>query len=371
MGLKKLKGKMLQSYIAIIILELLFIIGIIYLIDWFFDALIWFEILDTGFYIPYPIDLPWAFLAVGLFFFIQWGLGAWSVEVSMKPTPINKGENPWLENTVKEIAEKSEIPPPKLKIIDMPNPNAFVYGRTLSGASLVVTTGLLNSLNKDEIKAVIGHEIGHLRHRDVIIMTLAAGVPLLALLVLRGGFYLAYGMGRSSSKSDDKGGGLIILLILAIVALASAIFFLSLLAVRGLSRLREHYADSYSAYVTRDPRSMQSALAKITWGLSIAPKNKQSEGMRNLYIADSEQARLEVAYIRENREEFDLDKDGVLDEQELMRAMEIEAKKTKLSGLSAKFATHPPTYRRILLLKKIEKEFEELGPNNVDVYKHI
>jgi heat shock protein HtpX len=369
MGLGKLKAKMGQSIIAIILLELIFVFAIIYIIDWVFGALIWIPIFTTGYFFPYAIDLPWGALAVGIFFLIQWGLGSWSVDLSMRPKTLKKGENPWLENTVKQLSEKSGIPPPKIKIVDMDNPNAFVYGRTVGGSSLAVTTGLMKSLNKDEIKSVLGHEIGHLRHRDVIIMTLAAGVPLLALLVLRGGLYAAAGAGRGRSR-DGNGGG-IVLVILAIVAVAAAIFFLSLLAVRGLSRLREHYADSYSAYVTNDAHSMQSALAKITWGLSIAPKNKHNEGMRNLYIADSNQARLEVAYIKDNRQEFDLDADGVLDEQELMQAMEKEAKKSKLAGLGAKFQTHPPTYKRIILLKKIERELTELGQAGTDIYKYI
>ncbi|MHA1835754.1 MAG: hypothetical protein ACTSYQ_02320, partial [Candidatus Odinarchaeia archaeon] len=91
----------------------------------------------------------------------------------------------------------------------------------------------------------------------------------------------------------------------------------------------------------------------------------------NLYIADAEQCRLEVAYIRAHRSEFDLDKDGVLDEQELIKAMEKEAKKTKLLGLSAKFATHPPTYKRILLLKKIEQELERSKYDIKEIYKLI
>lgn len=370
MNISQLKSKMSQSIASILIIELIFVFAIIYIIDFFFDALYWIPIFTSGYFFPVPRDLLWGILAVIIFLLIQWGLGSSSVEFAMKPRTLQKGENPWLEKTVAEIAAESKVKPPKIKIVNMDAPNAFVYGRTPSGSSLCLTTGLMKSLNKNEIKAVIGHELGHLRHKDVIIMTLAAGVPLLALLVLRGSLYASYGVGRTSSGGKNGGPALIIVL-LAIVVVASAVFFLSLLAVRGLSRLREHYADAHSALVTKDPRSMQSALAKITWGLSVAPKDKHNEGMRNLYIADTSQARLEVAYVRENKEEFDLDKDGVLDEQELMIAMEKEAKKTRLSGLSAKFATHPPTYKRILLLKKIERELQSGAADKLNIKKLI
>ncbi len=371
MNLSQLKIKMSQSLALIIILELIFVFGIVYAIDFFFDALYWIPIFNTGVFFPIPRDMIWGVISVTVFLTIQWLLGSSSVEYAMHPRILKKGENPWIEGTVEELSYKAGVKPPKIKIVDMEAPNAFVYGRTAGSSSLCLTTGLLKSLNKNEIKAVIGHEIGHLKHRDVIIMTLAAGVPLLALLVLRGGMYTAYGLGRSSRSSSRGDGGAVILVILIIVAIASAIFFLSLLAVRGLSRLREHYADAYSAISTNDPHSMQSALAKITWGLSIAPPSNQSNAMRNLYIADASQAKLEVAYVREHKEEFDLDRDGVLDEQELLIAMEKEAKKTKLSGLSAKLATHPPTYKRILLLKKIEKELAILPVDKINIKKLI
>lgn len=371
MNLNQLKIKMSQSIILIIILELIFIFGIVYAIDFFFEALYWIPIFNTGVYIPIPRDIIWGFISVAIFLTVQWLLGSSSVEYAMKPRILRKGENPWIEKTVEELSYNAGVKPPKIKIVDIEAPNAFVYGRTAGSASLCLTTGLLKSLNKNEIKAVIGHEIGHLKHRDVIIMTLAAGVPLLALLVLRGGLYTAYGFGRSSRSTSRGGDAGFIVVILIIIAIASAIFFLSLLAVRGLSRLREHYADAHSAISTGDPHSMQSALAKITWGLSLAPPSNQSSAMRNLYIADPSQAKLEVAYVREHKEEFDLDKDGVLNEHELLIAMESEAKKTKLSGLSAKFATHPPTYKRILLLKRIEKELSTLPADKINIKKLI
>src|SRR4030043_1622238 len=104
------------------------------------------------------------------------------------------------------------------------------------------------------------------------------------------------------------------------------------------SRLRGHYADAYSAYVTGSPGSLQSAFAKITYGLSIAPP--ASSEARAFYIEDPTLAKQEISMIMEKKQEYDLDKDGVLDERELELAMEKEAKST-WSQLNSLFATHP------------------------------
>jgi Zn-dependent protease with chaperone function len=135
-----------------------------------------------------------------------------------------------------------------------------------------------------------------------------------------------------------------------------------------LSRLREHFADAFAAYVTGSPRDLGSALAKITYGLSISPK--PPEGARAFYIGDPARAKQEMVKIMENKNKYDLDKDGVLDEHELQAAMENEAHDTwtQLNGL---FATHPPTFKRILLLKEIENEMDTGKYADDTVYNHV
>ncbi len=137
-----------------------------------------------------------------------------------------------------------------------------------------------------------------------------------------------------------------------------------------LSRLREHYADAYSAYVTGSPRSLESGLAKITYGLSLAPKPEDAGSARAFFIEDPHMAKQEVQEIMEKKDEYDLDHDGVLDERELELAMEKEAKST-WKQLNTLFATHPPTFKRILLLKEIEKEMETGKYTNDRVYTHV
>ena len=135
-----------------------------------------------------------------------------------------------------------------------------------------------------------------------------------------------------------------------------------------LSRLREHYADAYSAYVTGSPRELESALAKITYGLSLSPK--APEGVRAFYIEDPAAAKQEVQHIMEHKDEYDLDHDGVLDERELELAMEKEAKST-WAQMNSLFATHPPTFKRILLLREIEQEMDTGKYSSDKVYSHV
>ena len=118
-----------------------------------------------------------------LFIGLQWLIGPAVVAWSTKLHYLRKGENPYLENMVINLSQKSQIPMPKLAVVNDPTPNAFVFGRTLNSATLAVHTGLLERLNSQEIEAVIGHEIGHLKHKDVIIMTIAGAIPLMAYMV--------------------------------------------------------------------------------------------------------------------------------------------------------------------------------------------
>jgi heat shock protein HtpX len=254
---------------------------------------------------------------------------------------------------------------PKLAIVPDNTPNAFVFGRTTRDATLAVHEGLMTQLNQDEIRGVIGHELGHIRHRDFLIMTALSALPLLAYLIFRGTFEAAWISGRASRKKE--GGGLAAALF--VVAVVSYIvYIISLLCVMRLSRLREHYADAYSAYVTESPRQLASALTKITYGLSLSPK--PPHGARMFYIGDPALAKQECRGLLQRKEEYDLDKDGVLDERELELAMEKEAKSRWIS-INRWFQTHPPTFQRILLLREIEKEMESGRYTTERVYVHV
>lgn len=310
------------------------------------------------------LSFIYALIGTVLFILLEYLIGPVVVKSSTRLRYLEKGENPWLEETVKELADKSGIPMPRLAIVPDKTPNAFVFGRTANDATLAVHEGLLEKLNKDEIRGVIGHELGHIKHKDYIVMTVLSALPLLAYLIARG----TWEAGSWTPTSRKKEEGNIRAAFFAIAIISYIVYIVSLLCVMGLSRLREHYADAYSAYVTGSPRSLQSALAKITYGLSLSPK--PPSGVRAFYIGDPAMAKMEISSIMAKKAEYDLDKDGVLDERELELAMEREAKST-WEKINTWFSTHPPTFKRILLLREIEMEMETGKFTSDSIYAKI
>src|ERR1039458_1537458 len=120
-------------------------------------------------------------LALGgtlLFILFEYAIGPSIVSLTTKLQYLKPGENPWLENTVKELAAKSGVPMPKLAIVPNNTPNAFTFGRTSSSAVLAVHEGLLRSLNEDEVRGVIAHELGHIKNKDYTVMTVLSALPL-------------------------------------------------------------------------------------------------------------------------------------------------------------------------------------------------
>ena len=309
-------------------------------------------------------SLLFALVGTVIFILIQYLIGPVIVRSSTNLQYLKAGENPWLESTVKELADKSRLQMPRLAIVPDNTPNAFVFGRTSGSATLAVHEGLLTKLNKDEVKGVIGHELGHIRHKDYIVMTVLSALPLLAYLIARGTWTAARFSGSSSrEKESNMRAAFFVVGIISYV-----VYIISLLCVMKLSRLREHYADAYSAYATSSPQSLQSALTKITYGLSLS--QKPPSGARAFYIGDPAIAKQEIHHIMGKKQEYDLDRDGVLDERELEFAMEKEAKST-WSKINTWFSTHPATFRRILLLREIEREMESGRYTSDRVYAHV
>jgi heat shock protein HtpX len=229
---------------------------------------------------------------------------------------------------------------------------------------LAIHEGLLRNLNEDEVRSVIGHELGHIKHKDYIVMTVISALPLIAYLVARSTWTVARFSG--SSRKGEEGEMRAALFVIGIISYV--VYIISLLCVMRLSRLREHYADAYSAYVTGKPRNLESALAKITYGLSLSPK--APSGARAFYIEDPAMAKQEIQPIMEKKEEYDLNRDGVLDERELETAMEKEVKST-WAKINTWFSTHPPTFRRILLLEEIDSEMQSGKFTSDRVYAHV
>jgi heat shock protein HtpX len=243
---------------------------------------------------------------------VLWSTGAWML---MNPdTP----EQRVLDNVVEEMAISAGIPKPQICIIDDPDPNAFATGMDASKSYIAVTTGLLATCNRDELQAVIGHEMGHIKNLDIKLMTLVAGLVGAVALISDGlGRSLRYGFGgRGSSRSSSKNMGplVVVVLVLWIVSWILAPIITRILAV-AISRKREYLADAMSAQFTRNPLALASALEKIEH--AVAPTQSIKGGVAHLCIADP-----------------------------LGRAV------TNLEGVAGDlFATHPPMAMRIARLK--------------------
>jgi len=296
---------------------------------------------------------------------LQYAIGPVIVRATSRLHYLAPGENRWLETKVSQMALTSGIPMPRLAVSPDPTPNAFVFGRTQKSATLAVHQGLLQRLNEDEIEGVIAHELGHVKHRDFIVVTMISAIPLVAYLIARsvlwGGYVSGYG-GRGSNRNNSAGA----LIVIAVVAYV--VYILTTLLALRLTRLRESYADAYSAYLTKQPRGLESALTKIAYGLSIAPG--EPHGARAFFIEDPAQAKQDVAQIIDLKSKYDLDHDGVLSERELEMAMEAEAKSNWRKAAQL-FMTHPPTYKRILMLREIEQEMNTGTFQESNIYQHV
>jgi heat shock protein HtpX len=301
-------------------------------------------------------------LVLALFFMlIQFAISPYIVRASTHLRYLHAGENPWLEGVVVKLAQAAGVKPPRLALVPDSTPNAFVFGNSSNNMTLAVNQGLLSQLNEDEIQGVIGHELGHIRHKDSIVMTFLSAIPLIAYVIVRMAFgFRVYG----SRNQRDNGAGYIILA--GVVALA--VYFISQLLVMRLSRLREHFADVFSAYLTAAPKNLESALTRITYGLSLS--NQEPHGARALYISDPALAKDEVRQIMQNKNQYDLDHNGILDEHELELAMQQEAK-SRWGSVNEAFSTHPPTYKRILLLRQIEQDISSRGLQSQNIYAKI
>ncbi len=307
-------------------------------------------------------------VALAFFFmFLQWlispAIVRWATRRRVEVTPQS---NPWLWQTVQELARQASVPPPRhIWVSQVADPNAFVFGRTVGSSELVVTGGLLETLNQDEIRAVLAHEIGHLRHRDVVIMTWVSAVPLLAYVLARGGFEIL----RASSGGRGKNAGQAALVAVAVAILSYLVYLVTQLLVLYLSRTREAYADAYSGAATRDPHLLASALTKITYGLSLARPDAEPSGLRAFYINDPVKAAEDYHDLRTRMTQYDLNRDGQIDQYELQKAIEAE-KKSHWRRANELFATHPPTIKRILMLEEMEEEIKQGGlPANI--YKYV
>jgi len=170
--------------------------------------------------------------------------------------PVDRIEAPLLYDAVESLAAKAGIPMPKLYVIPTQTPNAFATGRNENHSAVAVTAGLLNLMNKDEIEGVVAHELSHIKHKDILISTMAATIASAVVLLSRWSVFFGSG--------DD--GAAVRAVAVAIVAPVAAT-----LVQMAISRSREYEADAGSARITGNPEALANALMKLSSAAQQAP----------------------------------------------------------------------------------------------------
>ena len=248
-------------------------------------------------------------LVMGLFmvgqFFFSDKLALWS----MGAKEVSEEEYPELHAMVSRLSQQADLPKPKIAVADSRVPNAFATGKSPSSSAVAVTTGILRTLDEDELEGVLAHELAHIKNRDVMVMTIASFLSTIAFVVVRWGWLFGGGRQRGGNQAP---------VIVAILA-SLAVWIISFLLIRALSRYREYSADRGGAVITGKPSALASALLKISGRMENVPK----EDLRD-------QAEMNAFFI-------------------------IPIK----SGIVGRlFSTHPPTERRVERLRELERELE-------------
>ncbi len=195
---------------------------------------------------------------------IQFLISPWLMDLTTKwlyKADFNKEIPDYLKKFIEEVCEKKNIKYPKIGFVDDGSPNCYTYGRTKKSARIIVTRGIFDLLKEEEVKAVFAHELGHVAHYDMLVMTMAQLIPIV--------FYAIYEgcINNTSGDDDSKYSGMI-----AIVAYI--LYIISQYIVLWLSRTREYLADSFSVDMTKNPNALAEALVKIGYGLTTNVEEK-------------------------------------------------------------------------------------------------
>jgi heat shock protein HtpX len=177
---------------------------------------------------------------------------------------VSREEYPRLHEIVERLSSNNGLPKPKVAMVNSNVPNAFATGKSPKSSLVAVTTGLLDLLDDDELEAVIGHELTHVKSRDVLVLTLASVFSTVAWYLMQFGFY-----GGLQTRSRNTAGSGAIVLLVAIVT-----WVVSFLIIRAISRYREYSADRGGAIMTGKPDKLATALLKISGKIKVTPPNE-------------------------------------------------------------------------------------------------
>jgi heat shock protein HtpX len=277
---------------------------------------------------------------------LQWLMAPFLIDLMYQTKKVSPQEQPELYQIVQRVSQRANLPVPRIMVANLPIPNAFAYGSPVAGTRVAVTSGLLRTLESEEVEAVLGHELGHIKHRDVQIMMFVSVLP--AIL-----YYVGYSLSMQSSYSRDRNrsSGFALIGVLSMVSY----FVLSLLSLQ-LSRQREYYADRHAVQVVDDgARKLQEALAKIvTYTGRVRATNRvrvtnQPYGLssfKSLYISDPDTAERDYEEIRSNSS-------GTQD-SELVNNI-LSSRTSGFDSLAEIFSTHPNIVKRIKALEQLRQ----------------
>jgi heat shock protein HtpX len=185
---------------------------------------------------------------------------------------------PRLYSIVERLSQNADLPMPKVYLIDDQTPNAFATGRSPYHAAVAATTGIINTLSEEELSGVLGHELAHVKHRDILTGTIAATfVGTITFIAQMAGWALMFG-GRGDKRDDEGGFGSLFLLILAPIA--------ATLLQLAVSRSREYAADAAGAQIAHNPLALASALEKVSQANQIKPVDNASPATAHMFIVN-------------------------------------------------------------------------------------
>jgi heat shock protein HtpX len=269
---------------------------------------------------------------------IQWLIAPYLIGAIYRVKQVSKSEEPKLVEMVENLSQKSGIKTPKVMIAKIPLPNAFAYSSPVAGSRVAVTEGLLKTLDSEEVEAVVGHELGHLKHRDVQVMMFVSILPALF-------YYIGFSMLLSSRYSrNEREGGTAVIGIIGI-----ALYWVLTLFTLYISRLREYFADRHSATIVEDgPRKLSEGLAKIVYSTKNMKKSNRNMGSLNsfkaLFISDPDRAEADATSITHMS--------GHLGDQKLVEEV-LRKEVTSWDKIAEIFSTHPNIVKRLRALKEL------------------
>jgi heat shock protein HtpX len=278
-------------------------------------------------------------LIVVSFNIVQWLIAPYIINAIYRAREVTRSENAQLYGMVERLSDKSGMKMPKVMIADIPVPNAFAYSSPLAGSRVAVTTGLLKTLEEEEIEAVIGHELGHLKHRDVQVMMFVSILPAIF-------YFIGYSMLLSSmfGRRDKGGGGA------AVIGIASLfLYWVLTMFTLYLSRVREYFADRHSVSIVEEgPRKLSEGLAKIVYSTGrmkrSRPETRSFNSFKALFISDPDHAEVDAIAIVQSS--------SLTGDQKLVQEA-LKRKVTALDKFLELFSTHPNIVKRLGALQKL------------------